>query len=410
MLLFWFEKKTKKLIFALPKNKNRENMIFVLKLIIDIILYTLFILMLPALVVYSFIKRDSSENSQHSFLINISMLRTSLKMFLHFFQKRELQLKKVIILGNDETIERMKENPLPTHQVWGVRVKDNLSIDAECALKKFEDILRTSLLHEIYIITRIDRESTLEKYKPFLDIAHNFGKKVKVFHSRKDLFNFTEAPLAFYAEHEEVFFSKNRLSDNWLLIKKVMDIVGGIVGSSIALCMFPIVGLLIKLETPGPILFKQRRIGKKRKPFYIYKFRTMGVNAEKQKKDLMDQNELEGAVFKMKNDPRVTRVGKILRKFSIDEFPQFFNVIKGEMSLVGTRPPTHKEVKEYENWHHKRISIKPGVTGMWQVSGRNEIKDFDEIVKLDIQYIDNWSLWLDIKIIFKTFKAIFEGQ
>jgi len=385
-------------------------MISLLNFIIDIILYGLFILMLPILIIYSFIKRDISANSNQTFFINLSMYQTSFKMFLYYFKHRELDTKKVIILGNTKTISDIIENPLPVHKAWGVRVKDNLSIDEDGILEKFEDILRTSLVHEIYIITRIDRETALEKFRPYLELIHKFGKKVKVFHSRKDLFNFTEAPISFYGDHEDVYFSENRLSKNWLIIKKIMDVVGGLIGSFITVLMFPIIGFLIKIETPGPILFKQRRIGKKRRPFYIFKFRTMGVNAEKQKKDLMNQNELEGAVFKMKNDPRVTKIGKVLRKFSIDEFPQFFNVLRGEMSLVGTRPPTHKEVKEYENWHHKRISIKPGITGLWQVSGRNKITNFDEIVKLDIKYIDNWSFWLDIKIIFKTFKAIFEGQ
>ncbi len=378
--------------------------------IIDFILLIAFVACLPLIFIYSLVRRDTSEDHRQSLLVNFSMLKTSLKMFFFFFRKRELELKKVIILGNSFSIDYMKENPLPLHKGWGVRVKDNISIEEDGVLEKYEDILKTSVLNEIFIITRIDKETTLEEFKPYLDLAQSFGKKVKVFHSCKDLFNFTEAPASFYESHSEIYFSRHKISYNWLLIKRLIDILGGLVGSLITILMLPVVGTLIKLDSPGPIFFKQRRIGKKRKPFYIYKFRTMGVDAEQRKKALMDQNELEGAVFKMKNDPRVTKVGKVLRKFSIDEFPQFFNVLKGEMSLVGTRPPTQKEVNEYENWHHKRISIKPGVTGLWQVSGRNKITDFNEIVKLDIQYIDDWSFWLDIKILFKTFKAVFEGQ
>jgi lipopolysaccharide/colanic/teichoic acid biosynthesis glycosyltransferase len=133
----------------------------------------------------------------------------------------------------------------------------------------------------------------------------------------------------------------------------------------------------------------------------------MTIDAEKQKRDLLMLNECDGAVFKMKNDPRVTSVGKIMRMLSLDELPQFINVLKGEMSLVGTRPPTPDEVAKYQKWHHRRISIRPGITGLWQVSGRNKITNFDEIVKLDLKYIDNWSIWQDTKIIIKTVLVLF---
>jgi len=125
---------------------------------------------------------------------------------------------------------------------------------------------------------------------------------------------------------------------------------------------------------------------------------------------LLDQNEMNGAIFKIKNDPRITKVGRFLRKTSLDEFPQFWNVLRGDMSLVGTRPPTPDEVAQYENWHHRRISIKPGITGMWQTSGRNRIEDFDEIVRLDLYYIDKWTIWLDILILLKTVRAVFAGS
>jgi lipopolysaccharide/colanic/teichoic acid biosynthesis glycosyltransferase len=133
----------------------------------------------------------------------------------------------------------------------------------------------------------------------------------------------------------------------------------------------------------------------------------MYLDAEERKKELEEKNELKGAVFKLKDDPRVTPAGKIIRRFSLDELPQFINVLKGEMSLVGTRPPTPDEVSMYQKWHHRRISTKPGITGMWQVSGRNKITDFDEIVKLDLKYIDSWSIWLDITIILKTLLVFF---
>jgi lipopolysaccharide/colanic/teichoic acid biosynthesis glycosyltransferase len=136
----------------------------------------------------------------------------------------------------------------------------------------------------------------------------------------------------------------------------------------------------------------------------------MYIDAEARKAELLAFNEMNGAIFKIKNDPRVTRVGRFLRRTSLDEFPQFWNVLKGEMSLVGTRPPTPDEVAQYENWHRRRISIKPGITGNWQVSGRNVIDDFDQIVKLDLQYIDTWSLWLDLKLLARTFWVVLAGR
>ena len=159
---------------------------------------------------------------------------------------------------------------------------------------------------------------------------------------------------------------------------------------------------MIYLESPGPVIFKQTRIGKNGRRFTIYKFRSMYMDAEERKKELMAKNEMNGLMFKIKDDPRITRVGKFIRKTSLDEFPQFFNVLAGDMSLVGTRPPTEDEFVKYSERHKRRLSLKPGITGMWQVSGRNSVSDFEEIVNLDLEYIDHWTFWLDIKLLFQT--------
>jgi lipopolysaccharide/colanic/teichoic acid biosynthesis glycosyltransferase len=172
--------------------------------------------------------------------------------------------------------------------------------------------------------------------------------------------------------------------------------------------LYPVLAFLIKVTSRGPIFFKQVRVGKNGKRFIIYKFRSMTVDAETRQKELEKLNECDGAIFKIKDDPRITGIGKLIRKLSLDELPQFINVLKGEMSLVGTRPPTVDEVAQYQKWHHRRISIRPGLTGLWQVSGRNKINSFDEVVKLDLTYIDNWSIWLDIKIILKTIAVVFK--
>ena len=191
------------------------------------------------------------------------------------------------------------------------------------------------------------------------------------------------------------------LNENQLFAKRILDVVGSLVGMVLFGIAFILFAPIIKLETPGPVIFKQKRVGKNGRVFEIWKFRTMGINAEAQKEALLACNEMSGHMFKMTNDPRITRVGAFLRKTSIDELPQFYNVLRGDMSLVGTRPPTVNEVKEYELHHLKRISILPGITGNWQVSGRSEIEDFEEVVKLDAEYISDWTIWLDIKILIK---------
>ena len=165
----------------------------------------------------------------------------------------------------------------------------------------------------------------------------------------------------------------------------------------------------IKLESKGPVFFKQKRVGKNGRYFYVYKFRSMYQDAEERKKELLSQNEMQGLMFKMKDDPRITKVGKFIRKTSIDELPQFINVLMGDMSLVGTRPPTVNEFKQYEGHHKRRLSMKPGITGMWQAYGRSTVTDFEEIVAMDLDYIDHWSLGLDFKILLRTVKAVFEG-
>lgn len=199
-----------------------------------------------------------------------------------------------------------------------------------------------------------------------------------------------------------VTYSMNPVDYNKRMIKRLMDIVGAVVGSLITVILYPFIAIAIKAESKGPVLFKQKRVGRNGRVFSIYKFRSMYMDAEERKKELEAQNEMSGLMFKMDNDPRITKVGAFLRKTSLDELPQFFNILKGDMSLVGTRPPTVDEYERY-NFHYKRrLSMTPGLTGMWQVSGRSEITDFDDVVKYDLEYIDHWSLSLDVKILLQT--------
>lgn len=195
-----------------------------------------------------------------------------------------------------------------------------------------------------------------------------------------------------------------------ILYKRVMDILGGLAGSVLAIIAMLIFGPVIYIQSPGPVFFTQTRVGKNGRKFRIYKLRSMYMDAEEKKAELMEQNEMEGLMFKMEQDPRIIPIGRFLRKFSIDELPQFFNVLKGDMSLVGTRPPTVDEFEQYQMHHRGRLNSKPGITGLWQVSGRSEITDFEEVVRLDTQYIINWSVSEDIRILWKTVKQVVKGE
>jgi len=192
------------------------------------------------------------------------------------------------------------------------------------------------------------------------------------------------------------------------VIKHVMDLVGAFILLIVLSPLFLLIAIAIKLTTPGPVFFQQQRSGQNGAPFTLYKFRTMITNAEQLKHELEALNEMSGPVFKVTNDPRITRIGKWLRRYSLDELPQLFNVLRGEMSLVGPRPLPVDEVKRFSDLaHRRRLSVKPGITCLWQISGRNQIKDFKDWVRLDLEYIDNWSLWLDLSILLRTIPAVF---
>jgi lipopolysaccharide/colanic/teichoic acid biosynthesis glycosyltransferase len=187
-----------------------------------------------------------------------------------------------------------------------------------------------------------------------------------------------------------------------LAVKRVLDIAGSILGVILCALVYPFYALWLQIVSPGAVLFRQERMGRNGRFFTLYKFRTMRPSAELELPELMALNQMRGALFKIKNDPRIIAGGNLMRGTHLDELPQFWNVLLGDMSLVGTRPPTRNEVECYENRHHRRLSVRPGITGMWQVAGNDAVHDFEEVVKLDCRYIDEWSLGLDLKLIGKT--------
>ena len=214
------------------------------------------------------------------------------------------------------------------------------------------------------------------------------------------------------AGHPLIVFRSTPDTSWQMVAKMLLDFFGAFLMLVVltVIPVIPLIALAIKLTSPGPVMFRQQRSGLNGSPFSIYKFRTMATNAEQLKHELAAMNEMSGPVFKVTNDPRVTPLGKILRKFSLDELPQLFNVLRGEMSLVGPRPLPVDEVKRFNDLaHRRRLSVKPGLTCLWQVSGRNKITDFRDWVRLDLQYIDTWSIWLDLVILLRTIPAVLRG-
>ncbi len=263
--------------------------------------------------------------------------------------------------------------------------------------------IKNEIVDEVFIdVDYKTRESIKPMVMELEDMGVIVNLKLEILDSYKDF----DSKLGYIGAVPVITFA-NRIYD-WkgMLVKRCIDILGAIVGLIVMFIAMIFVGPAIMIESPGPIFFKQKRVGKNGRYFEIYKFRSMYMDAEERKKDLMAQNEMSGLMFKMKDDPRITKVGKFIRKTSIDELPQFINVLKGDMSLVGTRPPTVAEFKQYQGHHKRRLSMKPGITGMWQAYGRKTVSDFEEIVKMDLNYIDNWSIMLDIKILFKTVQSV----
>lgn len=271
-------------------------------------------------------------------------------------------------------------------------------------LHELETIIKENSIDEVTIALP---STYVRKIEPYILMCEDMGITVRMI---VDLYGLkiSKTYLSYLGTYPMLTFHSVTLNSVNLFFKRVIDIIGALVGLMLTAFIAIAIIIAIKLESKGPAIFSQERVGQNGRTFKIYKFRTMYVDAEEKKETLMKMNQIDGGyMFKMKDDPRITKIGRILRKTSLDELPQFINVLKGEMSLVGTRPPTLDEVSKYEAYHRRRLSFRPGLTGLWQVSGRSNITDFEEVVRLDTSYIDQWSLWLDIKIILKTVKIVF---
>ncbi|MEZ4485785.1 MAG: sugar transferase, partial [Syntrophotaleaceae bacterium] len=348
------------------------------------------------------------------FLIEKILLRRGLGII----RKRGRNSRNLVIVGSGDKALKF-HNIIEDHKDWGLKVfgfvpegeSDAADIvDGHRVLGSVDELVEICKANPVDEVVFCLSKEFVDKAEDYFHDLAELGITVRLV---LDFFDAARSKREIGYFHDEIpiltFYSKS-LDAQQLFVKRLLDVCGACCGLAVLAVMFPFLAVAIKLDAPGPIFFGQKRVGENGRTFTCWKFRSMYIDAEARKQELMAQNEMSGAIFKIKDDPRITRVGRILRKTSLDEFPQFWNVLKGEMSLVGTRPPTPQEVEQYENWHRRRISIRPGITGMWQISGRNQISDFDEIVRLDLLYIDTWNVWQDIKILVKTVRAVFAGS
>ena len=334
------------------------------------------------------------------------------RVFLYYYMDRRARTKfnshQILLVGSTDRVMAMSE-ALNKQRSWGHQVAGCLNMDDQSnphagnipvlgRLEDFDTVLEERQIDEVIFALPKDSPVDLGKYMLKCKIT---GVAVRIVPA---LFDLNDSSLRVESIQGIPTLTDYTAITNasGLLYKRILDLAAGFLGFMIFILSYPIIWLIIKLDSPGPVLFKQRRVGMHGRQFYLYKFRSMVADAELQKAALLGKSEMKGPMFKIERDPRITRVGRFLRKTSLDEFPQFVNVLKGEMSLVGTRPPTPDEVKQYEDWHRRRISIKPGITGLWQISGRNVITDFTEVVKLDLEYIDGWRFSKDLIILWKT--------
>ncbi len=324
----------------------------------------------------------------------------------------------------ESMLERLRENSVEGFQIVGVILNGETDLREVGGLPVLTDIDNASsfICHEWIDAVYIDCPSTDPKISKLMDDCSQMGVPVH-YHipalSRSGIKRFVEN----VGGTTVLTTSINYATPIQVLTKRLFDILGGIIGSLLTLLIILIVGPAIRRQSPGPVLYTQTRIGKNGKPFKLYKIRSMYMDADERKKEFMNQNRVkDGMMFKLDFDPRIigneilpdgtkkTGIGEFIRRTSLDEFPQFFNVLMGQMSLVGTRPPTVDEWEKYEFHHRARLAVKPGITGMWQVSGRSDITDFEEVVRLDTEYIYNWNYGLDIKILLQTVAAVFRGR
>ncbi|MFQ5633582.1 MAG: sugar transferase, partial [bacterium] len=346
--------------------------------------------------------------------IFLSLEKAVLHKFINHLRAKGYNHAKILIVGTSDLARRFVESA-SSFDPWGIDIVGFLAegteqmgsrISNSKVIGTFDDlefVLHNNYIDEVIFAADLQYYDKVEKMFRKCKLE---GVQARVISSiLKDFVSNMTVDIKY--GYPILTYSPIKAKEWQLFLKRAFDIlVSAISLVPFTLVILPIVTMLIKLTSRGPVFYRWQVMGANKRRFTGYKFRTMYVNADEIKMQLMDQNEMSGPVFKMEKDPRITPVGRLLRKLSIDELPQLWSVFKGDMSMVGPRPPLQTEVEYYENWHRRKLSVKPGITCLWQINGRNKISDFNEWVKLDLEYIDNWSLWLDFKILFKTIPVV----
>jgi len=348
---------------------------------------------------------------------------------LRYHRKRDYNTRNVLIIGcrkmATEMIKAILKNPGSGYRILGCleldRKEDSHPVNTEVyrgvkvigTLDDYTAILLNRTVDEIIFAQILDR---IENINQIIHFAEQLGINVRImpdFQIQRIMYRPETARMYIdqFVGMPTIALSSVTEREGEMVIKNFIDYIGAGLGLVVLSPLFLIISFLIKTTSPGPVLFSQLRCGLNGRQFRMLKFRTMHNGAEQKLDELKDKNEMDGPVFKMSNDPRVTPIGRFLRRTSLDELPQLINVLRGEMSLVGPRPPIPEEVEQYKPWQRRRLSMKPGLTCLWQVNGRNRI-DFEKWMRLDLQYIDNWSLWLDMKLLAQTVKEVvtFHGR
>ncbi|MBM3264254.1 MAG: sugar transferase [candidate division Zixibacteria bacterium] len=350
-------------------------------------------------------------------LIALSLEKVVILSWLRYIRKKGFNFRTVVIVGMGDRLKEVKDK-IDQHPGWGMQVIGFVAIDPAQTtpstygirrlghLTQLPDLLHQYVVDEVIFATPI---GYIDRIEHAVRVCEELGIKTQI-----SMQFYTPTIAKIYVEDMDglpmLTYSAIPEEVGKLFFKRVFDFVVALVGLTLISPLLLAIAALIKLTSPGPMLFRQSRIGLNGRVFWCYKFRTMVQNAEALKKELEMQNEMTGPVFKIKNDPRITPLGRFLRKYSLDELPQLYNVLRGDLSLVGPRPPIVDEVCQYERWQRRRLSMRPGITGIWQIEGRSHIAEFDEWVRMDLQYIDNWSLALDMKILLKTIPTVLLGR
>jgi len=342
--------------------------------------------------------------------------KLSMILFLRWLRQKGFNYRNVLVVGTGPRAQRLVHE-LDGNKDLGFKIIGLLDQDAAMVgrtvagypvidvLSNLPKVTRDHVVDQVFFVVPRSWVGDIEEAVLFLE---KLGVRVDV---AIDYFNMAIANAKQSEFFGVPFLTFETAPNNFvaLFLKRMMDVVLSAAALIILSPLFLLLAFLIRISSKGPVFFVQKRVSMNGRVFNLFKFRTMVEDAEAKLADLQHLNEMKGPAFKMEKDPRITFVGALLRKTSLDELPQFWNVLRGDMSLVGPRPPLPKEVEQYDDWQRRRLSMRPGITCIWQIQGRNRITDFKEWARLDLQYIDNWSLWLDIEILFKTVPAVLLG-